>query len=305
MTTDTEKRTLSKRQLELTAPITAKTYGPEGAKTLWKFGAVDRSLPEGHPRVGKAIGFTTFNTSLKDHLEGLEMGAAFVGDYEVKPRPDKPEYGPDITLIQIYVDDKPVSQKKDRGGGGGYRGRSLEEDLALERIKRVSIEGQNGVGHVIAVIAAGPEAAKNASVYFGTERWTAIVDRAAAVLERQLDGYLNGSGPAATPQKPPDTPPADRQRARKSEAAPPDPKPQPATSDGPGTPGVEVGMEIRTVGDLFTAAGKLKPPISREGVLELCGVSQPTQIQNLNYAWATVLDAHGKTSEEAFDDLKR
>lgn len=297
MTTDTEKRTLAKRKLELTAPVTPKPYGPDGAKTLWKFGAIDRSLPEDHARAGKAIGFTTFSVSLKDHLEGLTQGAIFVGDYEVKPRPDS-DYGPDITLIQIWADGKPVHQKGGGGGRGGY-GRSLADDLALEAVKRRSIEAQTAVIQVGEMMRSEHPSMADLSPPDAFR----IQGKFWNIVERMLDNYLNGSGPAPTGQKAPQTQPEGRQRAPASKATPSDPTPQPAASDTADEP-------VKNVGDLLTRAHNLKPPMTPQQVLDALQIGAFDGIEDLNRAWAEVLVVHGsgargESSEEAFERLGR
>lgn len=304
--TDTEKRTLSKRNLELVTAVTEVKYGPEGAKTLWKFGAVDRSLPEEHGRAGKPIGFATFSQSIKEHLEGLDKGTVFVGDYEIKPRPDKPEFGPDITVIQVWVNGKPIYQKSQGPGRGG--GRSLADDLALEAVKRRSIEAQNALGQVTALIPHLRPADATLVGMEGPDELKRITGKFWRVVEMMLDNYLNGPGPAATPQKPPEKSRQPLQWTRTSEAAPADPAPSPAASEKAAAP-------VKNIGDLLTRASKLKPSITPPQVLAILGIEATDQIDDLDVAWDVVLLAHykangsddglDKSSEQAWSELER
>jgi hypothetical protein len=207
----------TKQQLEVIQVLDEKPYGQNG-KALLPLMAKNLSLAQDDPLYGKAIKFTVFSDSLKAHLAGKAVGYRFLADVEERERPDS-QYGPDRTVIQIYVDGQPVSQKK---GGGGY-GKSPETirlehelDMELEGVKRRSIEGQTAVAQITALLAL-PKPLETFHLDGDTAK--RILNKYWQAVERGLDNYLaepvkpQAVKPTAAPtpaprQKPQDVKPA-------------------------------------------------------------------------------------------------
>ena len=318
-TPNTEKKTLSKRNLELRGPLEPKHYGAEGQKTLHKFPAVDKGLPAEHPMVGKPITFTVFSDTLTEYLKGLEQGTLFAADYEVKPRPET-EYGPDFTIVQVYKPDgSPVSQK--RGGGQGGQGggyRRPEDDLALEAVKRRSIEGQTAISQVMAILLCDRPLDKEKCLSFGEDTGLGIaeedlkrvVKKTWQAVERQLDNYLAGAPTSASPQTARQTHQDDRQPTRSRKKEPEDK----GNGQGASQDTAEAVVDIKHAGDLLTHAGKLEPPVTRAEILEIMSVNDPQEITDLAGAWKSITSYHarrerlaggGESSDEEFARMGR
>ena len=120
-----EKVTRGKRKLYLVKVLEPKSYR-EGQPPLLPFQAKDLSLEAGNPLMDKILRFTIFTPELQEYLNKLPPDSIFIADYIESP-PKDPQYSPDFTVVQIYdKDGKPVSARKQWGGGG----RSSPEDRA-------------------------------------------------------------------------------------------------------------------------------------------------------------------------------
>jgi len=256
-----DNRVFPKQQIEIVQVQDPKPYSG-GAKFLLPVMAKNLSLQEGDPGVGKSWKYTVFNQALQDHIKPLQPGARFLADIEERDRPDS-EYGPDRNIVQIYVDGKPVSQKT---GGGGYRGRSLEDDLVLENVKRRSIEGQTAIAQVGNVLAC-PTPIPGEALGIDEEGWFRILGKYWQAIERSLDNFL--ADPPKPVQKPQD----------KSQGTAPSEK---VTKDT--TPLTD---PIKHVGDLLTRAKNLKPPVARDELCVGLNINDPKEIKDLEAAWKT------------------
>jgi hypothetical protein len=283
-----------KQQLEIVQAPTEKPYGTSG-KTLVTLNAKNNSLFEGDPLIGKALKYTAFNISLKAYILKLKVGTCFLADIEERDRPNS-EYGPDRNIIQIYVENKPISVKK--GSGGGFR-RSLEDDLALEAVKRRSIEGQTAVAQVGNFLTC-PTPIEFDDLEISKEDWTRILRKYWKAIEKSLDNYLDlkteyldvttFGGPKATYAVLP-TAHEDAQGKRQA-AAPPA-----IVSDDT----LPTSDPIKHAGDLLTRALKLKPPVTREDLCVAFGINDPSEIADLESAWeaAQELSELAKAKQEA------
>ncbi len=256
-----------KQQIEIVQVLEPKGYGTAG-KELLPVMAKNLSLQEGDPGHGKSWKYTVFNQSLQDHIKPLEVGARFLCDLEERDRPES-EYGPDRNIIQIYVDGKPVSQKKG-GAGGGWRGRSLEDDLVLENVKRRSIEGQTAIAQVGTVLTC-PTPVPGEDLGIDEEVWKRILGKYWQAVEKSLDNFLaqpKAQGPMPEPDQ--------RAQGRQGKAAKTDKvsKDQPPIMD-----------PIKHVGDLFGRAQKLEPPITRADLVIAMNVQDVSEITDLEAAW--------------------
>ena len=252
-----------KQQLEVAQAPAEKGYGT-GGKTLVTLNAKNLSLLEGDPLIGRALKYTVFNADLKNYILKLEIGARFLCDIEERDRPDS-EYGPDRNINQVYVDGNPVSTKKG-AGGGGYRGRTIEEDLILEGVKRRSIEGQTAIAQVGLALTC-PTPIPGEALGIDDEGWFRILVKYWQAVERSLDNFL--ADPPKPVQKPQDKPQAAAKTEKVSKDAPP-------TTD-----------PIKHVGDLLTRSLKLKPPVVRDDLCIALNVSDPSEIKDLEAAWKT------------------
>jgi len=274
-----DKIVFPKQQLEIVQVQEPKSYSG-GSKFLLPVMAKNLSLQEGDPGRGKSWKYTVFNQALQDHIKPLEVGTRFLCDIEERERPDS-EYGPDRNIVQIYVDGKPVSQKTG-GGGGGWKGRSLEEDLVLEGVKRRSIEGQHMASQVGALLLCDRPLDKEKFLTFGEntglgiseEDLKRIVGKYWQAVEKGLDNYL------AQP-KPQEPAPKRDQRAQDTKQAAE--KTEKVSKDAPPTTD-----PIKHVGDLLTRAGKLKPPVNPAEVATACGVTRTEEIKDLEECWKKV-----------------
>jgi hypothetical protein len=242
----------------------------QGSKFLDRVQAINLSLPEDSPLAGKPLRMTIFNGDLKTYVRGKEDIAA---DVEERDRPDS-EYGPDRTIVQVY-DEKgePVSRKK--GGGGGYRGLSLEEQIALENVKRRSIEGQTSVAQVGQVLTC-PTPIPGEDLGIDEEDWKRILGKYWKAVEKGLDNYL--ADPPQRPKQSSGTAPKAHEKAQDSK---PGAEKADKVSKDQGT-----GQDpIKHVGDLLTRSTKLKPPVTREELCVAMSVNEPSEIQDLDGAW--------------------
>ena len=274
----TDRIVFPKQQLEIVQVQEPKGYGTAG-KELLPIMAKNLSLQEGDPGRGKSWKYTVFNQALQDYIKPLAVGARFLADIEERERPDS-QYGPDRNINQIYVDGNPVSQKQ---GGGGWKGRSLEDDLVLEGVKRRSIEGQTAIAQVGNVLTC-PTPIPGEALGIDEESWNRILGKYWQAIERSLDTFLGMKteyvdvtvfgGPKESVAVPPkrDQKPQDKQgKADKPAAEPKDTTP-------PSDP-------IKHVGDLFGRAQKLKPPVTRDDLVVAMNVQEVSEIKDLEAAW--------------------
>lgn len=271
-------RLIPKQKLEIVNAELDVPYS-QGTKFLDRVQAVNLSLADGDPLAGKPLRMTIFNQSVKTFVRGKTH---VVADVEERDRPDS-EYGPDRTIVQAYDEEgKPVSTKQG-GGGGGYQRRSLEDDLALEAFKRVSIEGQTAVAQVGAALIS-PWAFDKAGIT--EEDWKRIVGKYWKAVEKGLDNYLAAPKPAAPAPAARQTPQGQRQ---------PTEKPDQVSSDQ-----ASAEASFKNLGELLTAAAKLKPPVTRAEILGACHATEPSQL-DLKEAWkkAQAISAGKADSEKA------
>ncbi len=294
--------TFPKQQLEIVKYEADISYGTVG-KTLDRVQAKNLSLQEGDPLFGKSLRHTIFNGDLKAHLCKLEVGSRFLADVEERDRPDKPDYGPDRTIVQVYIDGKPISQKK---GGGGY-GKSPEIvrlehelDLELEGVKRRSIEGQTAVAQVGTVLTC-PTPIPGEDLGIDEDGWKRILGKYWQAVEKGLDNYLTDPPKTQVAKPPQEKPPKAAQ------------KPQDGQGKAEKPAAVSTDEEpIKHAGDLLTRALKLKPPVTRDELMVALAVNDPKNITDLAAAWKTALEISaskgkggGESSEEAWDKLNR
>lgn len=262
-----DNKVFPKQQLEIVQVQDPKAYAG-GAKFLLPVVAKNLSLAEGDPGRGKSWKYTVFNQDLQDHIKPLAVGARFLCDIEERDRPDS-EYGPDRNIVQIYVDGKPVSTKK---GAGGYRGRTLEEDIILENVKRRSIEGQTAIAQVGTVLTC-PTPIPGEDLGLDEEGWKRILDKYWQAVEKSLDNFL--TEPTSGPASEPDQRAQDKQgKAQASEKVPKDATP---SSD-----------PIKDVGDLLTRAHKIG--LSQRDIFSIAEVGNVEELkgQDLQALWAKV-----------------
>lgn len=282
-----DKNVFPKQQLEIVQVQEPKSYS-SGTKFLLPVMAKNLSLAEGDPGRGKSWKYTVFNQALQDHIKPLEVGARFLCDIEERERPDS-EYGPDRNIVQIYIDGKPVSTKTG-GGGGGWKGRSLEDDLALEAVKRRSIEGQTSVAQVGSLVLAVVQGASMEGVGIDAEVFKRLEGKYWQAVERGLDNYLA-------------TPPKRDQRAQDKQGK--GSKAAAVVSHDIDNPPVPIKDPIKHVGDLLTRAKDLKPPVTRDELCVAVNVNDPKEIKDLEAAWKTAQELSvskaGKEGEKLFE----
>ena len=252
----------AKQQLEIVHTHEEKPYGTFG-KTLLPIEAKNLSLPEGDPLCDKPLRYVIFNQDLKTFIQGLLPTTRFLVDIEERERPET-EYGPDRNIIQIYQDGKPVSVKKSSGYGKSPEIVRLEHelDLELEAMKRRSIEGQTAVAQVGNVLTSQiPIAGEDLGI--NQEGFTRVLGKYWQAMESSLDNYL-----AATPKRDPLS--QEKQQEAQKAAVVSNNKPQ---------------TVIKHVGDLFTRAQKLDPPILRADLIVALSVNDPSEITDLEAAW--------------------
>lgn len=283
-----------KQQLEIVTYEGDVPYAG-GMKHLDRMTAKNLSLQHDDPLYGKPIRHTIFNGDLKAALCVLEVGTRFVADVEERPRPET-EYGPDRTIVQVYVDGDPVSKKKP-GGGGGYGGKSpeivrLEHALEMER---VAVEQ---VGNVLTCDTPIP----GEDLGIDEASWKRLLAKYWTAVEKGLDNFqATATTPAATAAKP-------RQR----------PQDKPQLAEKPAAEGNDPPLKtdpIKHVGDLLTRASKLDPPVTREDLVVFLALNNTDEIKDLEGAWKVALEIRaskasavpvpGETAEEAWNKMKR
>jgi len=267
-----DKKQLSKQKLEIVNIEIDVSYS-QGTKQLDRVQAKNLSLPEGDPLQGKSLRMTIFNKDLKSFVRGKTV---IIADVEETERPNT-EYGPDRTIVQVYDDQgNPVSRKQGGGGGGGYQRRSLEDDIALENVKRRSIEGQTAMSQVGQLVLAIAQGATVEGVGLDQETFKRLEAKYWQGVEKGLDNYLTQPQPAkrttGTTSKPDQRPPGQQQAAPKSEAVSKDPP----TNPDP----------VKNVGDLLTRANKVGVNPAKVG--EICGVQDVKDLKDLDECWTKV-----------------
>lgn len=299
MAEQTKPRMIPKQRLEIVNIEIDVPYS-QGAKQLDRVQAVNLSLPEGDPLAGKPLRMTIFNAELKPFIRGKK---GIVADIEERPR-DNSDYGPDRTIVQAYDDQgQPVSRKQ--GGGGGYQRRSLEDDLALEAVKRRSIEGQTAVAQVGALLTSQTDVNLE-ELALAAEAWARILGKYWKAVERGLDNYLADPPAKTQAEKLADRkPPATRQRPQEGQGTASRPAADPKPTAPPTDP-------IKHVGDLLTRASKLKPPVLPPALCQAFQVGDVKEIKDLEAAWKKAQEiskaratADGQSSEEAWASMNR
>ena len=278
-----DKNLISKQGLEIIQVQEPKAYGG-GQKFLTPVTAKNLSLPQGDPMFGKPIKFVVFNPDLQSYVKSMETGVHIVADIEEHLRPDS-QYGPDRNIVQIYDGGKPVSQKQ--GGGGGWKGRSLEDDIALENVKRRSIEGQTAISQVGEFLRE-PQALTRTLT---EEQMTRILAKYWLAVEKSLDNFLA------------DTPKTNAPKPTAASAPRPDQRPPAAQGRAPeGKAGGNIEEPIIDpvlhIGDLLTRANKIG--VNPGEVAIVCKVTVPNQITDLNAAWVKI-QAHAKEKADPND----
>ena len=244
-----EPKKLSKRNLEIIEVRPEKEFGQDGKKLL-PLMARDLSLPQDDPLSGKGIDFVIFISALKDYMTSTPTKVIIV-DYEERPNKN-PEYGPNRSIQQIYVNGEPVSRKK-QGWGKSAEIVRLENEL-----KARSIEATVAVKEIGLLIR---EASTNGQVIDPNDkRLNRIIDKYWQTVELMLDNYTKP--PVKRTERPP---------AR-----------QPAKTASP-----DEGL-IKNAGDLLTRASKLNPPVSTAEILSMFSVNKVTDITDLDKAWETI-----------------
>ena len=284
---------LPKQQLEILKYEGDVPYGQAG-KTLDRMTAKNLSLLEGDPLVGKSIRYTIFNPDLKAFLCTKEVGFRFLADIEERERPGT-EYGPDRTINQVYIDGKPVSTKKP-GPGGGY-GQSPENirlkgelDLALEAVRRVSIEGQTAIAQVGNLLTC--------PMTFSGEAWERIMGKYWKAIEQSLDNFLSKAPNHSLKSYgvPRETTPLSRTTHQpRQDSQQTAPETDTVSNDAP-----PPSDPVKHVGDLLTRAGKLDPPVNSAEVAQACHVERPDQFTDLEDAWKKV-QAYSKKKKNPAD----
>jgi hypothetical protein len=275
-------RIIPKQQIEIIKYESEIPYG-QGGKTLDRIIGKNLSLAEGDPLVGKTLRLTIFNADLKEYLAGKPEAFRFLADIEERNRPDS-QYGPDRTIVQVYNQAEPVSKKKAAGGGGGgYRGRSLEEDIALENVKRRSIEGQTAVAQVGEWLR-NPNAMTNTLT---KEQCDRIVAKYWKAVEMGLDNYL--AIPAAAPKR--SAAPNVGNAAERPQGG----QDGPAKTEPVKKPVQPPADPVKNFGDLLTRANK--KGLSPRDVATILHVTEVKDITDLNKAWSDI-EKHLAKSEE-------
>jgi hypothetical protein len=277
-------RIIPKQQIEIVKYEAEIPYS-QGTKKLDRIFGKNLSLAEGDPLIGQTLRLTIFNADLKEYLAGKPEGFRFLADIEERDRPDT-QYGPDRTIVQVYNQGEPVSKKKQGGGGGGggYRGRSLEEDIALENVKRRSIEGQTSVAQVGEWLR-NPNALTNT---LSKEQCDRIVGKYWKAVERGLDNYLADPSVRPTTKPPADSASKTTQRSQEGQGGASKPAAAPIVQKTPVDP-------VKNLGDLLTRAKK--KGYMPADVARILGIAECRDIVDLNDAWAKVEKHTPKTEE--------
>jgi hypothetical protein len=280
---------IPKQRLEI-ANVELDVKYAEGTKFLDRIFVQNLSLVEGDPLAGKNIRMTIFRDELKTFVRGKTV---IIADIEEKERPGS-QYGPDRTIVQVYDEQgEPVLKKKQGGGGGGYQRRSLEDDITLEMVKRVSIEGQTSIAQVGAAMIANV-ISPNAGLT--EEDWKRIFEKYWRAVEKGLDNYLAES-PLKVFQQNASFGPVKQNVQKPAMARPSNPTVTPLKGQQPPAKAAPVAKAtpapaampapIQHVGDLLTRSAKLNPPVSREILCVALNVNDPKEIKDLELAWQT------------------
>jgi hypothetical protein len=277
---DKAKVLIPKQQLEIAKTYDVKPYGRDG-KSLVSVNAINLSLAEGDPLVGKYQKYVTFNPDLQNYIKQLEIGARFLADIEERERPGT-EYGPDRTIVQIYQDGKPVSQVKKSGGyGKSPEVIKLEHDnaLAMEAVKRRSIEGQKAMEQIGQILIT-PTSVSPEILGLEEDDLKRIVEKYWKAVEKALDNYLATDKPAVFEH----APTQDKSSQGKQGTA----TKKEAVSNGP----------IKHVGDLLTRANKIG--LNPAHVAEITGIPNvhDMRFDELDQHWAKILDYNRKVIEQ-------
>jgi hypothetical protein len=324
-----DKKLLAKRSLCLVQVLEPKAYGQKG-KSLLPFTAKDLSLEHGGPLVDKHLRFVAFNQVLQDFVKTLKPDEIFKVDYEEQEREGQPDYPPDRTVVQIYkADGTPVLVNPQGFNKGGFQGRSpesirLEYSLKaqIENQERISIEGQTAINQIgLVLFNPAHDKMPQSFIQLNEAERTRLIEKYWKAVEKALDAYLAAKPleikapppaavPANTPGKAQDGQGKDQKPAAVSSVTTP-PDAPPAANEPP---------VFENIGKLLTAAGKLKPPVTRAELLQVYKVTDPAQIKDLGDAWRKVQDiskaklssersrktaADGKTAEESWAELNR
>jgi len=288
-------RIIPKQQIEIVKYEAQVPYG-QGGKTLDRLTGKNLSLAEGDPLIGKTLRLTIFNADLKEYLAGKPVAFRFLADIEERDRPDT-QYGPDRTIVQVYNQGEPVSKKKAGapGGGGGYR-RNVEDDLAVEAVKRRSIEGQTSVAQVGAILNNDRPLDKEKFLSFGQDTGLGIpeadlkriVAKYWKAVERGLDNYL--ADPPARPaaKLPADSAPKTNQRGQDGQGAVSKTAAGPIVQKPPEDP-------VKNPGDLLTRANK--KGLTPRDVATILHIAEVRDIKDLNKAWEDIQKHLAKPEE--------
>jgi hypothetical protein len=299
----------SKQQLEIIKYQGDIKYGPpENNKSLDRVIAKNLSLAQDDPLYGREINHTIFKESLKEFLSSQKAGFRFIADVEETERLDKPEMGPNRTIIQVYDNGQPIAKSFK---GGGFQGRNpeiikLEYSLKAEiaQNERVSAEGRLAIEQVGKLLER-----KEVPEFLSLEDLKKMVVKYYRYLDKSIDALLAlqplEMKPSAqnlignTKQNSVEKPQNKQEPPDSAEAVSNDQKP-----DKP--------LEFQNVGQLFTAASKLKPPVTRAEILRIEKVTDPSDIKNLADAYRRAVDVikakakeSTKSSEEAWENIKR
>ena len=277
-----ERKIFPKQQIEIVKVLEPKGYGTAGKEVLPVM-AKNLSLHEGDPLIGKSVRYAVFNQDLQGHIKPLPVGARFLCDIEERERPDS-QYGPDRNIVQIYVQGEPVSKKNP--GGGGWKGRSLEDDLVLEAVKRRSIEGQTAMAQVGEFLRSKGLPVINESGEFDP-LMQRIYDKYWQAVEKSLDNFLAQlQTQVAKPTTTTSPKPADKLQDKQQAVA----KTEAITNDKP-----PVVDPVKHVGDLLTRANR--KGLNPAQVAEIVGVVDVKDVGDLNKAWAKIEEHLAKKAD--------
>ena len=240
-----EPKKFAKRNLEIIDIKPERGFGQDN-KTLLPLMARDLSLPKDDPLYDKGLEFVIFISVLKEYMTSTPT-KVIIADYEERPS-NNPEYGPNRSIQQIYVNGEPVSRKK-----MGY-GKSAEIVRLENELKARSIEATVAVKE-IGMILRGDKDILGLGI--DVENFAKISNKYWQAINTMLDNYLKA------PQKPP---------AR-----------QPVPMSAPVSDGL-----IKNAGDLLTRASKLDPPKSPADVLTILSVGRMSEIPDLDVAWKVI-----------------
>jgi hypothetical protein len=282
-------RFIPKQRLEIVKYEADISYGTQG-RTLDRMTAKNMSLEPDAPLFDKPVRHTVFNQSLKTFFRSLGEGSLAVCDVEEKDRPDS-EYGPDRTIVQAYDGNGNAVSKKE--GGGNYNRRSLADDLALEAVKRRSIEAQTAIAEV-GLWMRDPKS----EVYLNDELRTGIISKYWKALDQMLDNYLEEPAPKK--------PPSGRQKPQNDQETAPKPAQVVNDQTTDDTP------LFKNFGEVLTRSSKLNPPVTRAELMKALDIKEGGPAPELNKAWAKAEElsaakyaAANVGSEETWKNIQR